>query len=394
MKKDIFGDDIESSVTDFGKMLDGAEKSIGSKFKVGDKLSAVEILTIGKDDSFVSLGVTKDAVIETRELMDENKNLKYKVGDRIDVYVTLFRDGEIRVSKKKGTKGEASELEDAFDHMLPVEGRVSEVVNGGVSVVIMGKTTFCPISQLDIKFVEDPKEYLNKKFDFLITKMEGRNVVVSRKKLLSQQKEENIWAFRDDHKVGDIVSGEITRLEKFGAFIQIAPQVDALIHISELGWSRIQNPAEAVKIGDHLQVKIIKMEEVDGKLKISASRKQAEQDPWNEVKDKFYVGSIHSGVVVRKESYGYFVQLEAGVVGLMPKSSWKDEMDQQKFDNIKLQDKVTVQVKEVNMIEKRISLSPPVGTEDSSWREFSAQNKSNLGTLADQFNVLFEKKKK
>lgn len=394
MKKDIFGDDIENKETeDFASLFANSTKNLSTKLKVGDRITAAEILSIGKEESFIATGAVQDGIIDTRELLDENKQLAYKMGDRIDVFVTHFKNGEIRLSKKSGNKGLAGELEDAFDHMLPVEGRVSEVVNGGVRVVIMGKTAFCPISQLDLKYVEDPKTYLNQKFEFMITKLDNRDVVVSRKKLLEQQKEENIWAFKDNHKIGDVVTVKAQRLEKFGVFVEIEPQVEGLVHISELGWSRLQDPSEVVKVGDSFQAKIIKMEEEKGRLKISLSRKQAEQDPWEDVVKKYQLGSIHTGTVTRKEGYGFFVQLEPGVTGLMPKSSWKDHLEPQQFDNKKLGEKVTVQVREINKADKRISLAPPQDGVDNSWQEFDSSKSQNLGTLADQFKGLFEKKK-
>jgi small subunit ribosomal protein S1 len=201
--KDIFGDDLNKEERDeFTEMLAQSEKSIGKKLNAGEKITAAEILSIGKEESFVATGTTIDALLHTKELYDTEGKLAYKIGDRIDVFVTQVKNGEIQVSRKN-TGGDADSLEDAFDCMLAVEGRVSEVCNGGFRVVLMGKTAFCPVSQMDNKPITDQQSYVGRKFEFLISKYEerGRNIVVSRRKLLDQQKEESSAIFAEDHKV-------------------------------------------------------------------------------------------------------------------------------------------------------------------------------------------------
>jgi small subunit ribosomal protein S1 len=177
--KDIFGDEIKKEDrNEFTELLAQSEKSISKKLTVGEKITAAEILSIGKDESYVATGTTVDALLLTKELYDETGKLAYKVGDRIDVFVTQLKKGDIHVSRKNTGATEADSLEDAFDCMLPVEGRVSEVCNGGFRIVLMGKTAFCPISQLDAKPITDQQSYVGRKFEFLITKYEqgGRNI--------------------------------------------------------------------------------------------------------------------------------------------------------------------------------------------------------------------------
>jgi small subunit ribosomal protein S1 len=359
--KDIFGDDIKKEDRDeFTEMLAQSEKSIGKKLSVGEKITAAEILSIGKEESFVATGTTVDALLLTKELFDNEGKLAYKVGDRIDVFVSQLKKGEIQVSRKSTGGNEADSLEDAFDCMLAVEGRVSEVCNGGFRVVLMGKTAFCPVSQMDSKPITDQQSYVGRKFEFLITKYEqgGRNIVVSRRKLLDQQKEEAEAIFAEDHKPGDILNGVINRIEKFGAFVDLGPGLDGLIHISEVSWSRLENPSEVLSIGQQVTVKLLKVETVDGRSKISLSLKQAGEEPWTAHKGEFKVGDMVKGKVTNLLKFGAFVQIKPGIEGLVPLS----EMSYTKRVNrpeevVTAGETIKVLIKEINPIDKKILLS-------------------------------------
>ncbi|MGE5086903.1 MAG: S1 RNA-binding domain-containing protein, partial [Bacillota bacterium] len=249
-KKDIFGDDIDSgkSFEDFEALFAASEQGLKTRVSVGDQIRG-EILSIGKEESFVSTGTPVDGLIFTKDLLDENKEVKYHVGDMIDVVVISAKGGEIRLAKKGSKNASTDSLEDAFDMELPVTGTVTEAVNGGLRVNIQGKTAFCPVSQIDSKFVQDTSEYVGRKFDFLITQMDKRNMVVSRRKLLDLQKAEHEGVFMEKHKAGDILEGRITRLEKFGAFVELEAGVEGLVHLSELTWSRVHSPQEVVSAG-------------------------------------------------------------------------------------------------------------------------------------------------
>lgn len=358
--KDLFGDDTSESINadEFGSLLAASESTYQTKLKAGDKISG-EILSIGKEETFVSTGTTIDGLILTKELKDAEGQLTHKVGDRIDVYVNQIKGQEIRLSKKS-SGGDADSLEDAFDCMIPVEGRVTEVCNGGFRVNLMGKTAFCPISQMDSKHITDSAEYVGKKFEFLITQFEnrGRNIVVSRRKVLDQQKEESAAAFADDHKAGDLVKGIVTRLEKFGAFVEVAPGLEGLVHISELSWSRISDPSESVKIGDSISVKILKIEELNGQLKISLSYKQASEAPWASADQKIREGEVVSGTVTQCLKFGAFVQIMPGIEGLVPLSEMSYTKRVLRSDElIKPGETVRVMIKSINQEDRKILLS-------------------------------------
>ena len=222
-------------------------------------------------------------MVPRSELLDADGALKVQVGDQVTLYVVKSQDGLLVLSAKASGKALADDLEDAFDFETPVEGRVTEVVNGGFRVNVMGKLAFCPISQMDTKPITEPESYVDKKFDFMITKFEkgGRNIVVSRRRMMDMEKLENQGTFMDQHQVGEIMNGRVTRIEAYGAFVELVPGIDGLVHISEVSWSRLGHPSEALELGQEISVKILKIEEdASGRLKISLSRKQAEEDPW------------------------------------------------------------------------------------------------------------------
>lgn len=357
--KDLFGDDNSQTTQDeFAALLASSEQTTQKKLKAGDKILG-EILSIGKEESFVSTGTTNDGLVLNSELKDADGNIKYKVGDKIELFVNQIKGGEIRLSKKS-SGGDADSLEDAFDCMIPVEGRVTEVCNGGFRVNIMGKTAFCPISQIDSKHVTQGADYVGKKFEFLITQFEnrGRNIVVSRRKVLDQQKGESAAAFAEDHKIGEVVTGMITRIEKFGAFVEVAPGLEGLVHVSELSWSRISDPNEVVKVGDSLQVKILKIEDLDGQLKISLSYKQASEAPWSSANQQLKVGDVVTGRVTQCLKFGAFVQVLPGIEGLVPLSEMSYTKRVLRSDElIKPGEQVRVLIKEINMDDRKMLLS-------------------------------------
>lgn len=391
-KRDLFGDELNvKAATDFASLFENSLGAVGKKLSTGDTFIG-EILSISKEESFISTTTPNDAMILTVELLDENKELKYKVGDSIEVVVIKTKGGEIRVTKKgsKKSNSDMESLEDAFDMELPVEGRVTEICNGGFRVSINNKVAFCPVSQMDMKVV-DQQSYLDKKFDFIITKLEPRNIVVSRRKLLDQLKTENEGLFVDEAKNGDIFTGRVTRLEKFGAFVTLENGVEGLVHISEIGWSRLADPSEVLHVGQTVTVKLLRSEEVDGRLKISLSIKQGggESDPWMMVPQNFPVRSVHKGTVEKKETYGLFVNLAPGVTGLLPKSKWRDSVDHQTYETRKKGDSIQVQIDEILLDQKKISLGVPSEIDDQTWKSVSTKTgfaNSSLSGLSDLLN--------
>lgn len=397
---------------EFARMLGESFKGATKKFKVGDRVRG-KILVVGREEIYVSTGTPHDGAVARRDLLDAEGNFPYKVDDVIDLFVTQVRGTEIRLSKNATDRNLAEDLEDAFDKMLPIPGRVVEVCKGGVRVNIKGKLAFCPISQLDAKHVEGSgEEYVGKSFDFRITQFSegGRNVVVSRKKLLVEERELGTASFLEETKDGAIVPGKVVRMEPFGAFVELAPGVDGLVHVSEIAWSRIGHPSEILALGQEVSVKLLRREVIDGRAKISLSIKQAsdrpaapsaasgtsaaafaKEDPWA----KFAVGQIFQGKVNRKETYGFFVEIEPGVTGLLHKSRMLDQSDF-RFEKVKLGDPIAVQIAEIKSAERQIALSLPRDAGEEDWRNHQAKASAaatSFGTLGDRMKAALAKRK-
>lgn len=402
-------DSARTGREDFAKMLGESFKSASKKLAVGDKIRG-KILVLGAEDVFVSTGTQHDGVVQKRELLEKDGTCPYKTDDVIELYVTQVRGSDIRLSVHPTGKNLADDLEDAFDMMLPVSGRIVEVCKGGVRVNLKGKLAFCPISQIDTKHVENPEEYVGKSYEFKITQFSegGRNIVVSRRKLLEEEQELVAGSFLEENKDGDIVTGKVARLEKFGAFVELAPGVDGLVHISEMAWSRIGDPSELVQPGQEVTVKILKRETVNGRVRIALSMKQATdrperpssgagtevpQGPVNDPWSKFSVGQVVTGKVNRKEPYGVFVQLEPGITGMLHQSKIVDHPEL-RIEKIKVGDALTVQIGEIKKAERRISLEMPRDPGEDDWKNHSQQQAStSFGTLGDAFKAALAKKK-
>jgi small subunit ribosomal protein S1 len=389
-KKDLFGDEvIRTDSEDFASMFETSQKGAGRKLRPGDAFKG-EILSISKESVFVSTGTPTDGALPTREILDENSEPKFKTGDVIDVIVVRLKHDEILL-RYKGAGSSSSDvdnLEDAFDMELPIEGKVLEAVKGGFKVQIQSQKAFCPVSQIDLKFVTDTAAYIGNKYSFVITQYDPRNLVVSRRKVLEIEKAENEGVFLTKHKVGDILEGTVKRLERFGAFVELEGGVEGLVHISELAWSRISDPTEVVSLEQKVSVKIIKAEEENSRLKISLSIKQGGgEDPWLTLIQKYPVGSLAEGVVDKKESFGFFVKIGPGITGLLPKSKLKDHPDAKDYENKKKGDPIKVQIDQIMFEEKRVSLRIPSEIADESWRGHQVSQK-NFGTMAELFKGL------
>ena len=380
---------------DFEKMLGASLKAAEKTYAVGDRVSA-EIVSIGTEDAIVALGSAKEGLVAAAELAGR------KAGENVNLFVTAVKGTRTRLSIHPTDKNIAEDLQEAFESHRPIEGRVSEICKGGVRVSIRGKSAFCPISQLDVKRVEDAAPFVGRTFAFRITEFAegGRNVVLSRRKLLEEEQAGVAAAFLAANPDGSIVAGKVTRLEKFGAFVELAPGLEGLAHISELAWSRVESPAELLRVGQEVAVKLLKRETIDGRLKLSLSLKQAAEkpatpaapaivDPWT----KYAAGNILEGKITRKEPYGLFVQLEPGVVGLLHQSK-ATEHGEFDFAHARVGDVIAVEVGEVKLSERRISLQLPRDPEADAWREHQQAGEPSMGILGENLRAALEKKKR
>ena len=350
----------DSDEMSFEELFESYDSIKGQELKQGDMVEG-RIISIGKSSVYIDTGTKSDGVVAKAELLDENGECPFQVNDPIKLYVVSLSESEVILSRALSGAGQATMLEDAYQTHTPVQGKVTGVIKGGFTVDILGKKAFCPVSQMDVRYVETPEDYVGQPFHFLITRFEesGKNIVISRRDLLNEQIKVEQQIFLSKVVEGDLVQGSVTKLMPFGAFIELAPGVEGMAHISELSWSRVEKPEEVLQAGDLVRVKVLKIEGRDKDTpKISLSLKQIDVNPWENMGSTFNPGDQVSGKVVRLTTFGAFVDLVPGVDGLVHIS----EMSHTRrvirpVDVFQVGELVQVVIKAIDRESKRISLS-------------------------------------
>ena len=302
-----------SDTEDFAAMFEASLKA--KRVEQGQTVEGT-IVAIGPEVAFIDVGGKGEATIEVSELKDEDGDIEVAVGDRIQA-VVISTQGGLTLSRKLARGAvTARQLEDAFHSGLPVEGRVESVVKGGYEVRIAGQRGFCPFSQIDTMRTSDPSAHVGKVYTFRITEFkEGdRNLVVSRRALLEEEQREASVEVRKSIIAGAVLTGRVTSVREFGAFVDLGGGVQGLLHVSEMGWSRIADPSMVLQPGEEITVKVLQVDEAKGK--ISLGLKQLSADPWSTVADVYKVGQVFTGRVTRVTEFGAFVELEPGIEGL------------------------------------------------------------------------------
>ena len=391
---------------DFASLLaefDGTQKQSRAHRgpQVGDAVKG-RVLSIGAEAVFVDLGGKAEAMIEREELTDANGAVTVKVGDTIEARVVDLggRTGCIQLRKAMGMARGAeakTELVQAHEHRFPVEGLVTGVVKGGVEVQIAGVRGFCPAGQLDLRFVEDPAVFVGQRLPFRITRLEnGRNgqlnVVLSRRALLAEEAEVRAAELRGRLEVGAVLSGTVTTIKEYGAFVDLGG-IEGMLHISELGFQRVGHPSEVLSVGQPVQVQVTKLEKTkDPKRpeKISLSLKALEKDPWAEASARYTEGARVRGRVVRLQPFGAFVELEPGIEGLVHISQLAaDRRINNPREVVAVGQDVQVIVVGVEPERRRISLSLTAQSADDAAAEAAdfaavrAGAERGLGTFGD-----------
>ena len=345
----------------FEQMMKDFDAETGEGLRVGDKVRG-KIVSIGEMSVFVDVGAKVEGMVDPAELKDENGELPLSEGDEIELYVVSMAPGSVTLSKALSGDGGMEALRQAFEAKVPVQGKVTGTNKGGFEVRAMGKRAFCPMSQMELSFVQDPTVYVGQSFEFVIIKFEknGRNIVLSRRDLLEREKAEAQQKFLQEVQEGQVLEGTVKNLAPYGAFVEIAPGLAGLVHISELSWARVGDPSQAVQPGEQVRVKVLGVEEgkKDGQLKISLSIKQAGDDPWASVGERFEAGQKVTGKVVRLADFGAFVEIAPGVEGLVHVS----EMSYAKRVNrpeevVAVGQDVSVMIKDIDVDRRRLGLS-------------------------------------
>jgi small subunit ribosomal protein S1 len=345
----------------FAELLEAFSPGTRAETRIGDRVKG-RVISIGKDTVFVDTGMKIDAVVDRGELLDSDQNLTCAEGDELELYVTAVGENEIRLSRAISGIGGTQLLREAHQKSAPVEGKVKETCKGGFHIDILQRRAFCPISQIDISPVPDPAAHVGATYQFLITRFEdkGRNIVVSRRALLSRELEVERKRFLDALTAGEVLDGRVTRILPFGAFVELTPGVEGMVHVSEISWSKSASPDEVLKPGDRLRVKVLGIEAAGekGQPRIGLSIKQLEEDPWLTVEDKFREGDVVRGRVTRCMNFGAFVEIAPGIEGMIHISELSYTRRVHKTEDIvNPGDIVNVAVKAVDAEKKRISLS-------------------------------------
>jgi len=473
----------EEKEQSFAAMLEAYSPGADSDMGVGDKISG-KIVSIGRDSVFVDTGTKIDGVVDKAELLDENGEIALSEGDILELYIVALSDEEIKLSKALSGIGGLNMLKEAYEKAAPVEGKISETCKGGVRVDILQRKAFCPVSQIDINYVEDASDFVGQSFNFLITTFEenGRNIVLSRRALLAREQEKSRKAFYQTLSVNTAMDGTVTRIMPYGAFVQLSSGVEGMVHISEMSWSKSAKAESLVNVADIVQVKVIGIEpdKKPGLLKISLSMKQltedpwdnageqfhegdkilgtvtrcanfgafvevapgieglvhisemsykkrvlkpedvvtagetvsvtikevdldkrrislsirdAEGDPWVDITEKYKIGQSVEGILEKKEKFGYFINLEPGITGLLPKSNLNKASKPSELEKLKEGDVIAIMIEAMNPGQRKMTLTPADTAEEQNWQSFSDASTSSLGALGEKLQLALNKKK-
>ena len=327
----------------------------------GDVVKGTVIQVVNEEVS-VNLGFKSDGIISRGEFSSDPNVIPSKTvqpGDEIEVFVVRVNDGDgnVMLSRKRiETQKGIEEIETAYNDKTVVTGVVEKVVKGGLIAVVNGVNVFIPSSQVSNRFIEDLSVFNGQKLEFNIIEVDRvkRRFIGGRKALVEQEIAAKRAALFETIQAGSKVTGTVSRLTDFGAFVDLGG-VDGLIHISEMSWGRISNPREVLKEGQTVEVFVLDVDKEKGK--ISLSLKDADMNPWKLAADKYAVGSIVEGKVVRMVPFGAFVELEPGVDGLVHISQIANKHVVKPEDELKVGEMIKVKVLEVNPEQKKISLS-------------------------------------
>ncbi len=310
-----------------------------------------KVIAVRGKSVFVDLGAKSEGVVPTDQFTAELP----QPGDSIEVRIDRFDTEEgILILSLKGAAVEAS-----WENLrkgLIVEAKVTKTNKGGLDVEVDGIRGFLPIGQIDINRVEDAAIYVNQKFRVVVTEANQRekNLVVSRRDLLEQEraeKREQTWKTLDE---GQVHKGVVRSIKDFGAFVDIGG-VDGLIHVGDMAWGRVTNVGSVLKVGDEVEVKVLKIDRVT--QRVGLGLKQLMASPWDQVEEKYGRGMTLTGKVTRLMDFGVFVELEPGIEGLVHISELSPTRVRRASDIVKPEQEVEVRILKIEADAKKISLS-------------------------------------
>ena len=362
------------------------------RLKPGEKVEA-RIVKISPDWIFLDLGGKNEGYLDRKELLNEAGELTVREGETIRAYFLSSRRDEKLFTTKIGP-GDAGRiyLEDAWRSGIPVEGVVDREVKGGFEVKISGTIRgFCPFSQMGLGRIESPADYPGKRLQFIVTEYgeRGRNVILSNRVILEKERKEKRAEMMQSLKEGQIVRGKVVSLQKFGAFVDIGG-MQGLLPMSEIAGGRIENINDALKVGEEVEVAVLRIDRE--RDRISLSLKKLLADPWEKVESAYPEGSVHSGKVVRLTKFGAFIALEPGIDGLLHISRMgAGKRVSHAGEVLKDGQDIEVRIEKVDRAAKRISLvlaehdaAPEEKEKPEDYRQYMKKTQNAFGSLGDQ----------
>lgn len=353
----VVDDDAEMSMEDFASILAQHERESRSEVGEGEVVKG-KVVKITEQTVIIDIGFKSEGIVPIAEFKDGDQ-LMVKPGDQVDVLVKQLENNEgyVELSRADALRMQTWEkIEAAYKNGATVVGRVTDRIKGGLRVDIGGIQAFLPGSQVDIRPVRNLESFRNKDIEVEVLKVNRKrsNIVLSRKAVIEKighvKKAETLRSLEE----GIIVDGVVKNITEYGAFIDLGG-LDGLLHITDMSWGRIQNPNELFKVGETIQVKVLKFDQE--KERVSLGYKQLLPDPWSTIGERYQIGARVKGKVVSIADYGAFVELEPGVEGLVHVSemSWSKRV-KHPSKLVSVGQEIEAQVLEIDSNNRRISL--------------------------------------
>jgi small subunit ribosomal protein S1 len=345
------------------------------------------VLQIGKKWVTLDIGFKSDGLVPIEEFENHANEVQIAEGDEVEVVLDALDDGfgEIRLSREKARKQETwDSLEKSHSEGTYVEGKVVNKVKGGFTVFVDVVKAFLPGSLVDPKGGKDYPDLSGQTLEFKVMKFDKKrtNIVLSRKAVLQEQNSEERERLLEVIKEGEKIEGTIKNLTDYGAFVDLGG-LDGLLHITDLSWKRVVHPKEVLNVGDKMEFLVLSFDQE--KMRVSLGLKQLADDPWKDIESKYHVGQIVDGEVALTTDYGCFVKLDEDIEGLVHITDldWKNK-NINPSSILNKGDSITVKVMEIDLEERKVSLSRKHTTENP-WKDF--EDKHNVGDILENMNI-------
>ena len=359
------------------------EQMLNESFKTIHTGEVVEgtVFSVKPDEIILNIGCKADGILTRSEYTNESNldlTTVVKVGDTMEAKVLKVNDGEgqviltyKRLAAEKGNK----RIEDAFNNQEVLKAKVTQVLDGGICVVVDEVRIFIPASLVSDTYEKDLNKYLGQEIEFVVTEYNPRRrrYIGNRRMLLTAERDKLQKELFDRIAVGDVIEGTVKNVTDFGAFIDLGG-ADGLLHISEMSWGRVENPKKVFKPGDTVKAYI---KDIQGN-KIALSCKFEDENPWKDAENRFAVGTVVTGKVARMTDFGAFVEISKGVDALLHVSQISKEHIEKPSAVLKVGDEVTAKIVDFSLEDKKISLSIKALEPDAPAEEAAAEEDADV----------------